>query len=188
MRRLILVAHTSLDGFVAGMNGELDGFEASEENLQFVCTLTEDADTALFGRVTYELLNGYWPTAANIPHATVGQVAYSNWYNNARKIVISGKIMDDNLANTIIIRKDILNEIAKLKEQEGKNILIFGSPTIFQLVQPDLIDSYWIFINPAIFGKGISLFAPTANNIKLKLMASKEFRNGEIALHYQRIN
>lgn len=63
MRKLILIAHTSLDGFVAGPNGELDGFEAGEENLEFVCKITEQAGTAVFGRVSYQLLDSYWPTA-----------------------------------------------------------------------------------------------------------------------------
>ncbi|MFI5187151.1 MAG: dihydrofolate reductase family protein, partial [Chitinophagales bacterium] len=67
MRELILVVHIPLDGFVAGPKGELDGFDASEENLQFVCSLTEDADTALFGRNSYQLLNSHWPTAKDRP-------------------------------------------------------------------------------------------------------------------------
>jgi len=66
MRKLVLLAHTSLDGFVAGAQGELDDFDASEENLQFVCSLTEKADSALFGRTSYELLNNYWPSAKDL--------------------------------------------------------------------------------------------------------------------------
>jgi len=85
MRELILVVHTSLDGFVAGPKGELDGFNAAEENLPFVCQLTEGADTALFGRISYELLNSHWPTAKNRPNATKGVIDYSNWYNEAKK-------------------------------------------------------------------------------------------------------
>ena len=62
MRKLVLVVHVSLDGFVAGPKGELDGFDAGEENLEFVCGLTKDADAALFGRLSYEMINGHWPT------------------------------------------------------------------------------------------------------------------------------
>lgn len=86
MRKLILVVHISLDGFVAGPKGELDGFSAEGENLEFVVKLTEDADTALFGRTSYQLLNRYWPTARNHPNATKGEIAYSNWYNNAKRL------------------------------------------------------------------------------------------------------
>jgi len=185
MRKLILVVHISLDGFVAGPKGELDGFDAGEENLEFVCKLTEEADTALFGRISYKLLDSYWPTARDNPNATNGEIAYSTWYNNAKKIVISKTITAQNLINTTIISKNISNEIIKIKEQTGKNILIFGSPTISQsLMQPDLIDSYWIFVNPIIFGQGIPLFAGLTNKLKLKLLTTKQFSNGEIALHY----
>jgi dihydrofolate reductase len=88
MRKLILIVHACPDGFVAGPKGELDGFDAGEENLEFVCKLTEEADTALFGRISYQLLNSWWPTARDRPNATKGEIAYSNWYNNAKKIVI----------------------------------------------------------------------------------------------------
>ncbi|MFI5187450.1 MAG: dihydrofolate reductase family protein [Chitinophagales bacterium] len=185
MRKLILVVHTSLDGFVAGLKGELDGFDASEENLQFVCKLTEDADTALFGRISYELLDNYWPTAKDRPNATKGEIAYSTWYNNAKKIVFSRTMTGQRPNNITIISSNILYEMTAIKEQEGKNILIFGSPAVSQLLmQFDLIDSYWIFINPIIFGQGIPLFTGLRNKSKLRLLATKQFSNGEIALHY----
>ena len=184
-RKIILLAHISLDGFVAGLNGELDDFDKGEENLEFVCKLTEDADTALFGRLSYELLNSYWPTARDHPKAKKGEIAYSNWYNNAKKIIISKKMTDGGLMNTTIINGNISNEIIKIKEQPGKNILIFGSPSVSQLLMKlDLIDSYWIFINSIIFGEGIHLFADMKDKKRLKFLTTKEFPNGEIALHY----
>lgn len=185
MRKLILLAHISLDGFVAGPNGELKDFPSGEENLQFVCDLTEDADAALFGRVSYELLNSYWPTAKDLPNATQGQIAYSNWYNNASKIVVSETMSKENLINTIVISENIADEISKMKQQAGKNILIFGSPSVSQLLmQYNLIDDYWIFINPVIFGKGIPLFDGSLNKIKLELSITRSFPNGEVALNY----
>lgn len=95
MRELILVAHISLDGFVAGPNGELDGFDAGEENLEFVFQLT-NADAALFGRKSFELLNHYWPTAYAHPKATKGEVSYSTWYNSATKIIFPGQCLRRN--------------------------------------------------------------------------------------------
>ncbi|MFA6978003.1 MAG: dihydrofolate reductase family protein [Ignavibacteriaceae bacterium] len=185
MSKLILVVHVSLDGFVAGQRGELDGFEAGEENLQFVCSLTEEADTTLFGRISYQLLNDNWPTARNRPNATKGEIAYSNWYNNAKKIVISKTVAKENSNNTTIVSENILEEIIKIKERAEKNILIFGSPTVSQLLmQHNLIDSYWIFVNPIMFGKGIPLFTDLSNKIKLKLVTTKQFSNGEVALNY----
>ena len=188
MRKLILVAHISLDGFVAGAKGELDGFPVGDENLQFVCDLTRDADAALLGRVSYQLLDSYWPTAKDLTNATKSQVDFSNWYNNAAKIVFSAT-MKLNPINTTILSENIPAEIIKIKQQTGKNILIFGSPATSQvLMQLDLIDSYWIFINPVIFGQGIPLFAPSAKKSWLTLVTTKQFANGEIAINYTAAN
>jgi len=185
MRKLSLLAHTSLDGFVAGAKGELDDFDASEENLQFVCSLTEQADGSLFGRISYKLLNDYWPSAKDLPNASKGTIAFSTWYNNVKKIVISKTMKEQNLNNTIIISANIADELSKIKNQPGKEILIFGSPTVAQLLmQYDLIDSYWIFVNPIIFGKGIPLFTDMENKIRLRLSFTKQFANGEIGLNY----
>jgi dihydrofolate reductase len=187
MRRIALLAHISLDGFVAGPRGELDDFDASEENLEFVCSLTKSADTALFGRVSYELLNAYWPIAKDRPQATPGEIDYSNWYNKARKIVISKTLGQKTGDNTTIINGNIPDAIIQIREQTGKDILIFGSPSVSQLLMHEnLIDDYWIFVNPTIFGKGIPLFAGPANKLKLGLVTTKQFANGEIAIHYVR--
>ena len=185
MRKIVLNTHISLDGFVAGPNGELDGFDQGEENLQFVCKLTETSDAALFGRISYELLNNYWPTARNLSNASDGQIAYSTWYNKATKIVVSKTMASENIPGTIVIAENVVDEIAKVKAGPGKDILIFGSPSISQLLmQHDLIDSYWIFINPTIFGKSIPLFKDSENRIKLQLVATQKFPNGEIAMNY----
>lgn len=185
MRKLVLIVHTSLDGFVAGTKGELSGFEAGEENLAFVAELTGEVDAALFGRISYQLLDGFWPTAKDRPNATTGEIAYSTWYANVHKIVVSKTLTNQQLPNTTIISGDVIAEISDIKKQTGKEILIFGSPSVAQiLMQHDLIDSYWIFINPIIFGKGIPLFTELPNKSKLKLLTTKQFPNGEIAMNY----
>ena len=184
MRKLVLIVHTSLDGFVAGPNGELNGFDAGEENLEFVCRLTKTADTALFGRVSYQLLNSHWPAAKDHPDATWNEVAYSCWYNMAKKVVVSKTLQEESTGLTII-RENVIEEIRKLKQDPGKQILIFGSPTLSQtLMQQNLIDEYWVFVNPVVFGKGIPLFAGTHPSAKLQLLNTKQFSNGETALHY----
>ncbi len=185
MRNLILIAHTSLDGFVAAPNGELSGFVASDENLEFVWRLTDTADAAMFGRKSYQLLESYWPTAAGRSNATKAEIGYSNWYNAAEKIVLSKTMEKTNSSNIRIISDNVADEIGRVKQLPGKDILIFGSPAAFQTVfEAGLVNSYWIFINPVIFGEGIPLFKASKTKVNLKLAAIKQFANGELALHY----
>jgi len=187
MRKVALLAHISLDGYVSGENGEFDGFEAGEENLRFVCKLTRDADAALFGRKSYQLLDQYWPIAKDRAGASEGEIEYSNWYNNATKVVISKTLTKGNSTNTTILGQNFPDEIEKLKQQPGKDILIFGSPSIAQLlIQHNLIDTYWIFINPVLFGKGISLFPRMDSMKKFKHISMTEFPNGEIAHRFDK--
>ncbi|MFT3825174.1 MAG: dihydrofolate reductase family protein [Chitinophagaceae bacterium] len=186
MRKLVLVVHLSLDGFVAGPNGELNDFPAGAENLGFVCGLTENADAALFGRVSYELLNQYWPTAADKPGASKEEIAYSCWYNKATKVIISKTMANAKIDNTIVISNDVINGVAALKQQAGKEMLIFGSPSVAQLLmRANLVDSYWIFINPVTFGKGIPLFTGAVDKKKFELLTMVRFPNGELALNYR---
>ncbi|MBI3138930.1 MAG: dihydrofolate reductase family protein [Sphingobacteriales bacterium] len=185
MRQLDLVAQTSLDGFVAGLKGEFDNFIGGEENLEFVCSIIDDADTALLGRISYELLNADWPTAANKPEATKSMVNYSNWYNAATKIVVSTTLHRDGAKNTIVISDHLSQEINKIKQQEGKGILVFGSPSVVHsLLESDLVDNIWIIVHPVIFGSGIPLFKNAQKLIKLELITSKKLSNGTLCNKY----
>jgi len=185
MRQLILIAQTSIDGFVAGVKGEFENFIGGEENLEFVCSITDEADAAMLGRISYELLNSDWPTAADKPGATKNMVKYSNWYNGATKIVVSATLQASEAGNTIIINDNLLQETTKIKQQEGKNILIFGSPSIVHdLIELDLIDSIWLIVHPVIFGSGIPLFKKAQKLIKLELVTSKKLSNGTLCNKY----
>lgn len=179
------MAHISLDGFVASPDGKLDGFRSDEENLAFVCRICQVADAALFGRISYQLLHDFWPTAKDRPQASMGEIDFSAWYNLAHKMVISRTLINTKAANTVFIAENVIKEIVNRKHQEGKSIVLFGSPSVAQLMmQNDLIDTYWIFINPAIFGKGIPLFKELKNPKELALMEVIQFANGELAVKY----
>ena len=185
MRNLILMAHISLDGFVASPDGKLDGFRSDEENLEFVCRICQEADAALFGRISYQLLHDFWPTAKDRPQASRGEIDFSAWYNRAQKLVISRTLINTKAANTVFFAENVIKDIIHLKHQQGKSIVLFGSPSVAQLMmQNDLIDTYWIFINPAIFGKGIPLFKELKNPKELALMEVIQFANGELAVKY----
>ncbi len=185
MRKLTVIVQTSLDGFVAGLNGEFDNFIEGEENLASVCGITEGADAALFGRVSYQLLDSYWPAAAGQPGATANMIRYSNWYNTVPKFVLSKTLVAENTGNTHVISENIETEINALKNQPGKDILIFGSPTACHaLFNLNLVDGFWMIVHPVIFGAGIPFFKDRKQVTKLELKTSKQLSNGTLFNNY----
>jgi len=188
MRKLIFFMHTSLDGFVAGLNGEMDWIKVDDAIFDFVGTMTEQADTALYGRVTYQMMESYWPTAGEKPNASKHDIEHSIWYNNVSKIVLSKTIKEIGQNNTKVISENIPDNINKLKQQEGKNILIFGSPSASNsILNKGLVDEFWIFVNPILLGQGIPLFKDISERVKLSLIETKTFDIGVIALHYAKL-
>lgn len=177
--------HTSLDGFVAGPNGEMDWIHVDEELFGYAGRETSNADMALYGRVTYQMMQAYWPTAGDQPGASKHDIEHSKWYNEVTKVVLSTTMKGQEINKTIIISDDIASEIKKLKRGEGKNILMFGSPTAAQsLMRHNLIDDYWLFINPVVLGEGIPLFSGTKH--LLKLLSVQSLASGVVGLHYEK--
>jgi len=186
MRKLILLMHTSLDGFVAGPNGEMDWIRFDEELADYVGKITDSADTALYGRITYEMMESYWPTAAESPTATKHDIEHANWVNNALKIVFSRTREKTNWKNTMIIKDDIAEKIADMKNQPGKNLLLIGSASITHVfMQHNLIDEYWINVNPVLLGEGTPLFTNISDRVNLKLVQAKTFAHGVVGLQYE---
>src|SRR5688572_30569125 len=140
MRKLISFMHISLDGFVAGPKGEMDWIKVDQEIFDHVGKRISQGDTALYGRVTYELMESYWPTAADKPTASKHDIEHSKWYKNVHKVVLS-KTMKEAGANTEIISDNLSDRINEIKQRPGKDILVFGSPTATHaLIQQNLID------------------------------------------------
>ena len=186
MGKLISFMHMSLDGFVAGPKGEMDWIKVDEEIFDHVHHRIQNTDTAMYGRVTYEMMEGYWPTAASLPTATKHDVEHSKWYAQAHKIVLSTTLRDKKLENTTVLSADFAEEVNAIKEKSGKDILVFGSPrATHALIEHKLIDAYWLFLNPIILGKGIPLFKNIANKIKLKLVSTQQFTSGVTELRYE---
>src|SRR5689334_1314878 len=187
MRRLVLFMHVSLDGFVAGPNGEMDWIKVDDQMFEYAGQRTNESDTALYGRVTYQMMEGYWPTAADQPNATKHDIEHSTWYNKVDKVILSKTMEGQQLPNTIIISDDIEHRVKALKQQAGKEIIIFGSPgAVHSLLQYDLIDEFWIFVNPILLGKGTPLFKNVQQLTKLQLVATKAFGCGVVCLHYKK--
>jgi dihydrofolate reductase len=188
MRKLVLLMHTSLDGFVAGPAGEMDWITINEEIYKIPGKLTDEADTALYGRVTYDMMEGYWPTAAESPKATAHTIKHAKWYNSVQKLIVSNSLKDDPKKRRKVIGGNIAEQIAQLKKKEGKDILLIGSPSVIHpLVEKDLVDDYWLLVNSVILGEGIPLFSKTDNKIKLKLESNKVFGDAVVCMHYSRI-
>ncbi len=187
MKNVVFFVHTSLDGFVAGPQGEMDWIIVNDEIFDFVKNLTDDTDMALYGRVTYEMMEGYWPTAGDQPGASKHDIEHSKWYKKIPKIVLSRTLAGKQPANTQIISDHLADEINRLKQGDGKTILIFGSPSASHaLMAEGLIDGYWLFVNPIVLGRGIPVFANVKDRDALRLVKSHVFSSGVIALHYLR--
>jgi len=181
--------HISLDGFVAGLNGEMDWIKVNDEIFDHVGKRISKGDTALYGRVTYQMMENYWPTAGDKPTATKHDIEHSKWYSKVHKVVLSKTIKDTGLANTKIISdnlSDRINEIKLSRNGGSKDILLFGSPTAtHSLIQLNLIDGYWLFVNPIILGQGIPLFVDIKDKTKLKLLTTRQFTCGVTELNYK---
>lgn len=185
MGQIISFMHISLDGFVAGPKGEMDWIKVDEEIFDYVGKRISEGDTALYGRVTYEMMENYWPTAADKPTASKHDIEHSKWYSKVRKVVLSKTMNEAGLTNTKIISDKLADSINEIKQQTGQDILLFGSPTAtHSLMQQNLIDGYWLFVNPIILGRGIPLFEGIKDKTKLKLLNTKQFASGVTELNY----
>lgn len=180
--------HISLDGFVAGPNGEMDWIKVDSEMFDLAGKQTDRSDTALYGRVTFEMMESYWPTAAEQPQATLHDIKHAHWYNTVHKVVVSKSWEGKKLKNASIISDHLKEEIIKLKKEEGKEIIMFGSPgTVHSLMRSDLVDEFWLFINPILLGHGIPLFKNISERVQLALISSRVFPSGVVCLHYERL-
>jgi dihydrofolate reductase len=179
MRKIISFVHISLDGFVAGPNGEMNWIKVDEEIFDHIGERISTGDTALYGRITYQMMQSYWPTAGDEPDASKHDIEHAKWYKQVRKVVLSNILQEEGLTNTVIVKGNLADQISEIKQGEGADILLFGSPTATHaLMQLNLIDGYWLFVNPVILGKGIPLFKDIKDTIKLKLLTTRQFTAG----------
>lgn len=186
MRRIIVSEFVTLDGVMQGPGPE-EGFdragwtmpyaddEAEKSNLDLVLSV----DALLLGGVTYKVFAGAWP------NIDIG--AFSDQMNSMKKYVVSATLTDDDLvwSNTTQIKDNVVDELKKLKEEDGKDILVNGSATLVQtLVQNDLVDEYRLMVYPVILGAGKHLFQEGLDVKNLKLADSKTFSSGIVQLTY----
>ncbi|MDB5150308.1 MAG: bifunctional deaminase-reductase domain protein [Mucilaginibacter sp.] len=183
MRNLVLFMHISLDGFTARADGAMDWIKVSEEIFEYANDRIQATDTALYGRKTFEMMDAYWPTAADEPNPSKHDIEHSTWYKKALKYVVTENAAQQDTDKIKFISDDVKGHILDLKKQDGGEIIMFGSPGLARYLMAErLVDEYWLFVNPIILGAGIPLFANV--EIKLTLEKSTTLANGVIGLHY----
>jgi dihydrofolate reductase len=182
MRKIIVFENVTLDGFMAGPDGELDWAIRDDEVTQYSKEGQASTDMFLFGRVTYEMMASFWPT----PAGKSANPVFAEVLNNTPKIVFSTALQTADWQNTEVVKELTKDEILKLKQQPGKNMMIFGSGTLVErLAELGLIDEYQLMVNPVILGKGKPLFKDIKDRINLKLVKTKTFNSGIVLLQYQ---
>ncbi|MGH9728841.1 MAG: dihydrofolate reductase family protein [Candidatus Acidiferrales bacterium] len=187
MKKLIWLVDMSLDGFMSGPNGELDwaGANMDDEMWEDVIELLNTVDTALFGRVTYQAFESYWPGAAKNPASPKNEQDFSRWIEKAPKSVASGTLKQLAWKNSMLLSGDVAEGVSKMKAQPGKNALMFGSCSLAaHLLKAGLIDELRIRVHPVVLGAGRALFKDGAGRQKLKLIKSRIFGSGVVALRY----
>ena len=181
MRKMFSFMMTSADGYHAGPGQSLDWHNVDHEFSQFALAQLREAGTLVFGRVTYEGMAAFWPT----PAGEEADPEVAKAMNTIPKLVISRTLPQATWAGTRIISKHAEQELAKLKQQPGKDIVIPGSSTLTAgLLQTGLLDELRIMVNPVILGQGNSLFA-RAGRTGLKLLKTRQFTSGNVLLYYQ---
>ena len=186
MRKLKLQVQMTIDGFVAGRGGELDWmtFEMDDKAKKYVNDLTDSSDTILLGRKMTDGFVNYWTSVLDDPESD--QYSFAQKMVNTPKIVFSKTVMESRWANTTVTNGDLVEEIEKLKRQDGQDIIVYGGANfVSNLIEKNLIDEFHIVINPAAIGRGLTIFGNLKNTLKLKFVQSTAFSNGKVANHYK---
>jgi dihydrofolate reductase len=182
MRKLTVFNLVTLDGYFAGQGGDISWHNVDEEFQELANAASNSGNTLLFGRVTYELMAGFWPT----PEAIKTDPFVAAGMNKAEKIVFSRTLDRVDWNNTRLVKSDMVGEIRKLKQQSGKDLTVLGSGSLVsQLTQERLIDEYNILLNPVVIGRGKTMFEGVMERFPLKLTKTRVFGNGNILLNYE---
>jgi dihydrofolate reductase len=190
MRKVILSTHVTLDGFACGPNGELDWHfdHWNDEMEEYVNEQTRNVDTILVGRVTYERMAAHWPKVLNNLTARRKDIEFASLMNTLPKVVFSKTLKRVEWNNSRVVNDDIDDEIMRMKEMPGNDMILWGGVNIVQtFIQRRLIDEYNIWVAPVILGSGRPIFKDVSK-LDLRLMRSIEFSNGVVLFTYSPVN
>jgi len=185
MRNVIFAINVTLDGCC-----DHTKFNPDEQTLQYFTQLTRDADTFLYGRKTYQLMVPYWPDVAkNHSGQTKADIEFAQAFDAISKIIVFSQSLESpEGTKTRIVRTSLHNEMLKLKQEQGNNIVTGGVTIPSQLIELGLIDEYHFVVHPIVLGEGRRLFEGVnlKEKLQLKLIESKIFKSGCVALHYMK--
>jgi dihydrofolate reductase len=182
MRKLFVFNLVTLDGYFEGPKRDISWHNVDAEFNEYAIDMLNSVDTLLFGRVTYDLMAGFWPT----PDAIKNDPIVAGKMNSLPKVVFSKTLKKTEWDNTRLVKNNIEEEIKIMKNQAGKDIALLGSGSIMsELAQRGLVDEYRIMVNPLILGEGNLLFKGITKRIPMKLIKTRTFRNGNVLLYYQ---
>jgi dihydrofolate reductase len=185
MRRLVVFNHVSLDGYFVDAQGGMSWAHHAAQNEEwnaFVSGNVSGDGEFLFGRVTYEMMAGFWPTEQAI--RTMPDVARK--MNESRKTVVSRSLMQPSWKNTALLGGNLTEGVRRLKQSDGPGIVILGSGSIVsQLTDDDLIDEYQLVINPIVLGEGRTVFAGSKGPKGMVLKSARTFTNGNLVVTYR---
>ena len=179
MRKLKLQVQMSVDGFIAGPNGEMDWmiWDWDDELKKYVTEITEPVDCIVLGR---KLAQGFIPHWASNPTEEG-----ADKFNSTKKIVFTKTLDKSEWNNTILAKGDLADEITNLKKQDGKDIIAYGGATfVSALIKQGLIDEFHLFINPTAIGNGMTIFKEPDSRQNLTLVKSTSFDCGIVVLNY----
>ena len=181
MRNVIFAINITLDGCC-----DHTKVIADEELLEHYAHLLRGADLAVYGRKTYQLMVPYWPEVAKDQSTTKAEKEFARTFDSLQKIVFSRSLGSTEDGNTRIIRTNLHDEITKLKQEQGKNILVGGVDIPSQLIELGLVDEYRFVVQPILAGEGRRLLEGVSlpEKLRLKLVESKPFKSGCVALRY----
>jgi dihydrofolate reductase len=184
MRKLKLQVQMTIDGFMAGENGEMDWmlFNWSEDLKDFVGQLTDPVDTILLGRTLAEGFIPYWTASFNSAEPEEG----SEKFVKTPKLVFTKTLEKSIWENTVLVKGDLVEAISELKNQEGGDMIAYGgSKFVSSLIKEKMIDELHLFVNPAVIGKGLTIFGAVTEKQNYQLMSAKHFDCGIVVLTYK---
>jgi dihydrofolate reductase len=183
MRKIIQAMSVSLDGFIEGPNREIDWHHVDEEVHRYFNDQLRPMGGFLDGRITYELMAGYWPTADADPSATAEVAEFAGIWRDMPKIVYS-KTLQGADWNTTIVREVVAEEVSALKAQPGGDLALGGADLGESFRRLGLVDEYHLYVNPVVLGGGKPLFRESDAHAELHLAETKTFGNGVVLLRY----